>query len=58
MAVRQTGFALLASASVQEAHDFACIAHAATLPARTLAHTAKRGPRNAPLPPPQSSAPG
>ena len=34
MAVRQTGFALLASASVQEAHDFACIAHAATLPAR------------------------
>ncbi len=34
MAVRQTGFALLSSASVQEAHDLACIAHAATLSAR------------------------
>src|SRR5580765_2561815 len=34
MAVRQTGFALLASASVQEAHDLALIAHAATLEAR------------------------
>ncbi len=34
MACRQTGFALLASASVQEAHDLACIAHAATLKAR------------------------
>src|SRR6201997_2688423 len=34
MAVRQTGFALLASNSVQEAHDFACIAQAATLRAR------------------------
>jgi pyruvate-ferredoxin/flavodoxin oxidoreductase len=31
MAVRQTGFALLASASVQEAHDLALVAHAATL---------------------------
>ena len=31
MAVRQTGFALLASASVQEAHDFAVIAQSATL---------------------------
>ena len=31
MACRQTGFALLASGSVQEAHDFACIAQAATL---------------------------
>ncbi len=30
MAVRQTGFALLASASVQEAHDLALVAHAAT----------------------------
>src|SRR5512146_1472750 len=30
MACRQTGFAMLASGSVQEAHDFACIAHAAT----------------------------
>jgi pyruvate-ferredoxin/flavodoxin oxidoreductase len=30
MAVRQTGVALLASSSVQEAHDFALIAHAAT----------------------------
>jgi pyruvate-ferredoxin/flavodoxin oxidoreductase len=34
MAVRQTGFALLASTSVQEAHDLACIGHAATLRAR------------------------
>ncbi len=34
MACRQTGFAMLASNSVQEAHDFACIAHAATLRAR------------------------
>ena len=31
MACRQTGFALLASGSVQEAHDLAAIAHAATL---------------------------
>ena len=30
MAVRQTGFALLASASVQEAHDMALVAQAAT----------------------------
>jgi pyruvate-ferredoxin/flavodoxin oxidoreductase len=34
MACRQTGFAMLASASVQEAHDFAAIAHAATLESR------------------------
>src|SRR5438105_2873513 len=34
MACRQTGFAMLAAASVQEAHDFAAIAHAATLRAR------------------------
>ena len=34
MAVRQTGFALLASASVQEAHDLALIAQAATLATR------------------------
>ena len=34
MAVRQTGFALLASASVQEAHDLALVAHAATLRSR------------------------
>jgi pyruvate-ferredoxin/flavodoxin oxidoreductase len=34
MACRQTGFALLSSASVQEAQDFACIAHAATLASR------------------------
>ena len=34
MATRSTGFAMLASASVQEAHDFALIAHAATLKAR------------------------
>ena len=34
MAVRQTGFALLASSGVQEAHDLAAIAHAVTLRAR------------------------
>ncbi len=34
MAVRQTGFALLCSNSVQEAHDFALIAQAATLRSR------------------------
>ena len=34
MAARTTGFAILASSSVQEAHDTALIAHAATLKAR------------------------
>ncbi len=34
MAVRQTGFGLLSSASVQEAHDFAAIAQRATLVSR------------------------
>jgi pyruvate-ferredoxin/flavodoxin oxidoreductase len=34
MAARSTGFAMLASCSVQEASDFALIAHAATLEAR------------------------
>jgi pyruvate-ferredoxin/flavodoxin oxidoreductase len=34
MACRQTGLAILASGSVQEAHDLAAIAHAATLTAR------------------------
>jgi pyruvate-ferredoxin/flavodoxin oxidoreductase len=34
MAVRQTGFALLASSSVQEAHDLALVAQAATLATR------------------------
>ncbi|MGH6925386.1 MAG: pyruvate:ferredoxin (flavodoxin) oxidoreductase, partial [Propylenella sp.] len=34
MAVRSTGFAMLASGSVQEAHDLALIAQAATLKAR------------------------
>ncbi|WP_173391153.1 pyruvate:ferredoxin (flavodoxin) oxidoreductase [Pararhodospirillum photometricum] len=34
MACRQTGFAMLASASVQEAQDMACIAHVATLKSR------------------------
>jgi len=34
MGVRQTGFALLASGSVQEAHDFALISQAATLRSR------------------------
>ena len=34
MACRQTGFAMLSSSSVQEAQDFAAIAHAATLDTR------------------------
>jgi len=34
MSIRQTGFALLSSTSVQEAMDFSMIAHAATLEAR------------------------
>jgi len=34
MACRQTGFAMLAAGSVQEAQDFAAIAHAATLASR------------------------
>ncbi|NLX20044.1 MAG: pyruvate:ferredoxin (flavodoxin) oxidoreductase [Phycisphaerae bacterium] len=34
MACRQTGFALLCSGSVQEAHDMACIGQAATLRSR------------------------
>jgi hypothetical protein len=34
MACRQTGFALLCSNSVQEAHDMAAVAHAATLETR------------------------
>jgi pyruvate-ferredoxin/flavodoxin oxidoreductase len=34
MGARQTGFALLASSSVQEAHDLALVAHAATLSSR------------------------
>jgi pyruvate-ferredoxin/flavodoxin oxidoreductase len=34
MAVRQTGFALLCSASVQEAHDLALVAHAVTIRSR------------------------
>ncbi len=34
MACRQTGVAMLAATSVQEAHDFACIAQSATLRAR------------------------
>ncbi|MEQ1567172.1 MAG: pyruvate:ferredoxin (flavodoxin) oxidoreductase [Myxococcota bacterium] len=33
-AARQTGWAMLCAASVQEAHDFALVAHAATLRAR------------------------
>jgi pyruvate-ferredoxin/flavodoxin oxidoreductase len=33
-AVRQTGWGLVASGSVQEAHDMACIAQMATLPSR------------------------
>ncbi len=34
MAARSTGFAMLCASSVQEAHDFALVAHAATLRAR------------------------
>ena len=34
MACRQTGFAMLAASSVQEAHDMACVSHAASLESR------------------------
>ena len=34
MAARQTGFAMLCASSVQEAGDFAAVAHAATLASR------------------------
>jgi len=34
MACRQTGFTMLCSNSVQEAHDLACVSHAATLKTR------------------------
>jgi pyruvate-ferredoxin/flavodoxin oxidoreductase len=34
MACRQTGFAMLASSSVQEAHDMACVAQSSTLRSR------------------------
>lgn len=34
MAVRQTGFAILSSASVQEAHDMAIVAHISTIKSR------------------------
>ena len=34
MAARSTGFAMLAASSVQEAHDFAAVSHAATLRSR------------------------
>src|SRR5512140_183079 len=34
MACRMTGFAMLASSSVQEAHDLAAVSHAATLKSR------------------------
>ena len=34
MACRQTGFAMLAAGSVQESHDLACVAHAASLESR------------------------
>ena len=36
MACRQIGFAMLCSGSVQEAHDLACVAHAATLETRVV----------------------
>ena len=57
MACRQTGFAMLCSGSVQEAHDFACIGQAATLqvaralPAflRRLPHLARSRPRSSRL---------
>src|SRR2546429_9980072 len=41
MAARSTGFAMLASNSVQEAHDLALIAHAATLESRSEEHTSE-----------------
>ncbi|MFH1531744.1 MAG: pyruvate:ferredoxin (flavodoxin) oxidoreductase [Pseudomonadota bacterium] len=34
MACRQIGFAMLASGSIQEVHDLACVSHAATLKSR------------------------
>lgn len=34
MSIRQTGWAMIPSGSVQEAHDFACIAQAATIDSR------------------------
>jgi len=43
MAVRQTGFALLSSSSVQEAHDLALVAHAATLATRCRSSTSSTG---------------
>jgi pyruvate/2-oxoacid:ferredoxin oxidoreductase alpha subunit len=43
-AVRQTGWALLASGNVQEAQDLALIAHAATLRARALHALLRRLP--------------
>ena len=42
MAVRRTGFALLASASVQEAHDLALVAQAATLRVAGAVHALLR----------------
>ena len=36
MAARTTGFAMLCASSVQEAHDFAAVAHAATLSTRKI----------------------
>ena len=47
MATRATGFALLASNSVQEATDFALIAQAATLEARVGIGREQREPRGA-----------
>ena len=47
MACRQTGFALIASGSVQEAHDFALIGQAATL--RTRSFESRNTVRNASL---------
>ena len=47
MAARQTGFALLASSSVQEAQDMALVAHLATLESRVPSFTSSTG--SAPL---------
>ena len=44
MACRPTGYAMLCSASVQEVQDFALIAQAATLAARSLRALLRRFP--------------
>jgi pyruvate/2-oxoacid:ferredoxin oxidoreductase alpha subunit len=69
MHARTTRWAMLAAGSVQEAHDFALVAHAATLRARVpfvadtsevnrqcMAHPVRLWTRSVPCPPPRLSA--